>query len=145
MASNHWDVGEFHKKFGLDKANLIEDMHPRSVSPEVMDFRIKFMYEELKEFEDAYHAGDEAGMFDALIDLTYVAMGTSHLRGYPWRLGWDAVQTANMAKVRAQADGSDSARGSSFDVVKPPGWIPPDIQGLLEDFGWSPYGGELDA
>lgn len=41
-----------------------------------------------------------------------------------------------MSKVRAQKDGSDSARGSSFDVVKPEGWVAPDIGGLLGECGW---------
>ncbi len=90
------------------------------------------MEEELEEFEIGKGADDHAQMFDALLDLVYVAMGTAHLLGYPWQAGWEAVQAANMAKVRAAADGSDSKRGSSYDVVKPLGWLPPDILAILE-------------
>lgn len=78
------------------------------------------------------------GSFDALIDLVYVALGTAHILGYPWQEGWDLVQKANMAKVRAKPDGSDSLRHSSFDVVKPEGWTAPDIAGLLRQRGWNP-------
>lgn len=101
-----------------------------------MAFRIKFLEEELQEFKDAYAEGDHAGMFDALLDLVYVAHGTAHLQGYPWVQGWALVQAANMAKVRAQPDGSNSKRGSGWDVVKPEGWTAPDIAQLLTEYGW---------
>lgn len=152
--NNHADVGEFHQKFGLHSVNY---SGPGSVpfNDELMQFRVKFMIEELLEFcEGAGYTlkihdqenielsqlegvePDHAQMFDALIDLVYVALGTAHLNGYPWSEGWDLVQRANMAKVRAAPDGSNSKRGSSFDVVKPKGWEAPDIEGVLLHYGW---------
>lgn len=128
--SNFDDVGDFHEKFGLDNVTH-RGSGPRLVPLDLMDFRIKFLHEELKEFEDAYAEGNVAKMFDALLDLAYVTFGTAHLMGFPWQRGWDEVQRANMSKVRAQADGSDSRRDSSWDVVKPYGWEPPDIEGVL--------------
>lgn len=155
--SNFADVGRFHQKFGLS----VSEGRPLHTPREVLEFRMKFLLEEVLEFIQAagYQIGfcdgdpenqhaphfefrkvrdgvDHAGMFDALIDEVYVALGTAHLLGYPWQEGWDRVQTANMAKVRAKADGSDSLRGSSFDVVKPEGWVAPDIAGLLRECGW---------
>lgn len=133
------DVGLFHSKFGLPFVDTPQNIAgPREVDEELMRFRIKFMREELQEFEDAYATGDEAGMFDALLDLVYVAMGTAHLRGYPWKSGWDEVQRANMTKERAAPDGSNSKRGSSWDVVKPDGWTPPRIDEVLAMFGFRP-------
>lgn len=132
--SNFEDVGDFHRKFGLHTSD--EAPGPQPENFELLEFRIKFMDEELNEFIASIENGDEAGAFDALLDLVYVAMGTAHLRGYPWQEGWDAVQAANMAKVRAQADGSDSKRGSSFDVVKPAGWYPPNIEAVLTRHGF---------
>ena len=127
--SNFSDVGDFHEKFGLHRS----DKEPgiQEISDELLDFRIKFLREELDEFCEGEKEGDHAKMFDALLDLVYVAMGTAHLLGYPWQMGWDAVQKANMAKERAASDGSNSKRGSSFDVVKPEGWTPPNIDGIL--------------
>lgn len=162
---NYGDVGEFHQKFGLPVSNRA-NAGPREVPEELLQFRMKFMLEELMEFMEA--AGykitgdpwgnvdivplqspgpkDHAGMFDALIDLAYVVFGTAHIEGYPWPKGWDTVQAANMAKVRAAKDGSDSKRGSSFDVVKPEGWTAPDIEGLLRGYGWyEPSAGEPEA
>lgn len=152
--SNWADVGRFHSKFGLDTP-LNRGVGPRCFDAELMRFRIKFMLEELKEFiagcgwvlandDDGNliiiapnrSVIDHAQTFDALLDLVYVALGTAHLMGYPWQEGWKRVQQANMQKVRAKEDGSDSKRGSSFDVVKPPGWTPPDIESLLIAYGW---------
>lgn len=151
--TNFGDVGDFHTKFGLPVSSD-RPLHP---TRELIEFRIKFMLEELMEFIEAagYALFDEGviqlenlqliltrpqvdheKMFDALIDEVYVAMGTAHMLGYPWQRGWNLVQAANMAKVRAQADGSDSVRESSFDVVKPEGWTAPDIAGLLRECGW---------
>ena len=132
MRSNFEDVGDFHEKFGLP--NTMDGLGDTelSVSDELMAFRLKFMHEELEEFTKALETMDHPEMFDALLDLVYVAMGTAHLLGYPWQTGWNAVQTANMKKVRALPDGSNSKRGSGFDVVKPAGWKAPDI-GLVLD------------
>jgi predicted HAD superfamily Cof-like phosphohydrolase len=131
MRSNFDDVARFHEKFDLPT-----ELGPQPNDEERMKFRIKFLEEELKEFKDAYAEGDHAKMFDALIDLTYVAMGSAYCLGYPWQEGWDRVQWANMNKVRAQEDGSDSARHSRFDVVKPPGWMPPDLVSVLAKYGF---------
>lgn len=151
-SDNFEDVGRFHTKFGLP----VSFEEPQDIDPEVLLFRARFLQEELHEFMDAagmVWAGDgsdtivyaEPGeevdldhvqLFDALLDLVYVAMGTAHMLGYPWEAGWNRVQNANMQKVRARKDGSDSKRGSSFDVVKPEGWRPPDIEGLLQAYGW---------
>lgn len=158
--TNFEDVGEFHEKFGLHSANSTPGEGPQWVTPELRSFRANFLLEEIYEYieaiggevvvSDLVVAGarsitvtvrddaevDHAKAFDALIDLTYVALGTAHLEGYPWQKGWELVQKANMSKVRAQADGSDSARGSSFDVVKPEGWAPPNIDALLTLYGY---------
>lgn len=150
---NFDDVGMFHQKFGLDNTTFYR-AGPRVVDPELMGFRIRFLLEELTEFMEAVGAEfydkedgdvgvkfnnieiDHGLAFDALLDLAYVVFGTAHLLGYPWEEGWTLVQTANMMKIRAQEDGSDSKRGSSFDVVKPEGWRPPDVEGLLKSYGW---------
>lgn len=148
--SNINDVGAFHEKFGLPRVgrycSLCDQTHdfdpavqpgPREVPDELLDFRGKFLDEELAEFYKGMADEDIAQMADALVDLVYVAMGTAHLLGLPWEELWDDVQRANMAKVRAASDGSDSKRGSAWDVVKPEGWVPPDTWRVLERHGWS--------
>jgi predicted HAD superfamily Cof-like phosphohydrolase len=128
--SNFDDVGDFHRRFNLDNVTH-RGVGPRDVDRDLMVFRIKFLMEELREFEEAQAANNLPAMFDALIDLVYVALGTAHLLGLPWQAGWDEVHRANMTKVRAAPDGSDSARGSAFDVVKPPSWMPPNLERVI--------------
>jgi predicted HAD superfamily Cof-like phosphohydrolase len=72
-----------------------------------------------------------------LWNAAWAAYLTAALMNVPWNNCWRHVQAANMRKVRAQPDGSDSKRGSGFDVVKPKGWCAPDemIAGELEDAG----------
>ena len=139
---NFGDVGDFHEKFGLRRSDVMrlpgrEDTTPHMLDGELYDFRRDFMQEELDEFVDGWRDGDLAKMADSLVDLVYVAMGTAHLMGLPWQALWDEVQRANMSKERAAADGSNSVRKSSFDVVKPAGWMPPDIEGILAKYGYT--------
>jgi predicted HAD superfamily Cof-like phosphohydrolase len=131
MGTEYHDIIQFHEKF-----DLAATRGPQPWDDEFMQFRFKFMREELDEFLEGMDQKDHAKMFDALLDLVYVAMGTAYSMGYPWGSGWALVQKANMAKVRAQPDGSDSLRGSSRDVIKPPGWTAPDIEGLLQAWGY---------
>jgi predicted HAD superfamily Cof-like phosphohydrolase len=151
------DVGDFHTKFGLPSV-VDEGVYPRHPTRELLEFRLNFLLEEFleivkgagaqlwvvesmdkpREFKvklpDDQH-WDHAQVFDGLIDLVYVSLGLAHIEGYPWREGWDRVQNANMSKERATEE-TASARGGTWDVVKPPGWTPPDIEGLLRDHGW---------
>jgi predicted HAD superfamily Cof-like phosphohydrolase len=120
------DIADFHEKFGLEGPT-----RPTLGDRELIDFRVKFMNEELREFTDAIDIGSITDAFDALIDLTYVVLGTAHMMGLPFQAGWDAVHEANMQKQKASADGSDSKRGSRFDVIKPEGWQPPDLVKVL--------------
>lgn len=153
MLFNFHDVGKFHQKFGLPNSTY-DQPGPREVDKKLMDFRIKFMYEELEEFVLGANEQDHEKMFDSLIDLVYVAMGTAHLLGYPWDEGWDEVQRANMTKERCELDHvfvhndtntcvecgqprqKHSLRGSVNDVIKPEGWLPPNVKGVLRRWGF---------
>jgi predicted HAD superfamily Cof-like phosphohydrolase len=86
----------------------------------------------------AYLHEDLAGIEIAVVQVGYFAMGTAALCGLPWQAGWDEVQRANMSKERALPDGSNSARFSKYDVVKPEGWKAPDHVPILKTCGWTP-------
>jgi predicted HAD superfamily Cof-like phosphohydrolase len=157
MGTNFDDVGDFHERFGLDNVTHSRAW-PRNPDAELLEFRAKFLAEELGEFvaactgHDAREVAkifidvvdtafgavieiDEAEAFDALIDLAYVTFGTAQLMGFPWQDGWDEVQRANMTKVRALR-AEESTRLSTFDVVKPEGWQAPNIASVLRKNGW---------
>jgi len=116
------DIAEFHTKFGLQY-----DGSPRVLEPELRGFRIKFMQEELVEYAVSHTKADE---LDALVDLVYVALGTAYMQGFDFQAAWDRVHAANMAKVRAES-ADQSKRSSAFDVVKPEGWVAPDLTDLV--------------
>lgn len=111
------DVEDFHVKFGLAYRGP-----PRQLSRALSDFRTKFMLEELEEYD---RPQEPAGKLDALVDLVYVALGTAYLHGFNFREAWRRVHAANMRKVRGP-----SMRSQEYDVVKPPGWVHPDLSDL---------------
>lgn len=121
------DVKAFHEKFGVSMAKV-----PSLLGLEAFDFRLKFMQEELDEFNTDHNDGDLHGAADALVDLVYVAVGTALIMGLPWDKLWAEVQRKNMQKMRAER-ADQSKRASKFDVVKPAGWTPPDHTAALMD------------
>lgn len=131
MSSNFHDVGDFHQKFGLDNVTHHPEVGPHLISTDAIAFRMGFLQEELNELQVAYDNQDLPKIFDALLDLVYVALGTAQMHHFPWQEGWNEVQRANMTKQRAMST-ADSTRGSTLDVFKPVGWKPPDIEGVLE-------------
>ena len=154
--NNSGDVGEFHQKFGLDNTVYNRPGPRPKLPPDLVRFRLRFILEEFKELleacdaslmihEDIHNADvvrfsnddiDIEQAADALADLAYVVHGFAHLLGLPWHEIWNEVQRSNMAKERAQR-AADSKRGSTWDVIKPPNWRPPDIKGILRRYGWS--------
>lgn len=122
------DIVEFHVRFEVPQS----EFPTMDGNREMLEYRIKFLKEELKEFEDAVECGNDVYAFDALLDLVYVAMGTAYICNFPWNEGWEHVQTANMLKKRVK-NASESKRGSQYDVVKPDGWVAPNeaLQAIL--------------
>lgn len=120
------DVRQFQLKFGLEYAGP-----PRVLPMDLTAFRVGFLHEEFKEYCEASDDGDTERMLDALVDLVYVALGTAYQHGFDFNEAWRRVHVANMAKVRVER-ASDSKRGSTYDVVKPPGWKPPDLSDLVQ-------------
>lgn len=121
--SGYQDVQDFHNKFAVPVA-----AKPQLLDDETYNFRLGFMREELNEFVDSHYNNDLATALDSLIDLVYVAYGTAQMMGVSpamWQEMWDAVQGANMSKVRATS-ADQSKRGTSLDVIKPAGWVSPD-------------------
>lgn len=149
-------VAEFHKKFGLAYSGK-----PRELNTELALFRIGFMLEELAEYcsasgfmrlglelEDligriktnesliAWRGPKADNNFhdqlDALVDLSYVLHGTAYLQGFNLDGAFEKVHKANMKKIRTERP-EDSKRGSKYDVVKPEGWVAPDLSEFLKD------------
>jgi predicted HAD superfamily Cof-like phosphohydrolase len=111
-------VAEFHRRFGS----------PPPEQPDLEHFpgalRVRLIQEEADEFAQAVAAGDVAEMVDALCDLLYVTYGAAVDLGVDLQPFFAEVHRTNMLK----ANGYRRADGK---WMKPAGWTPPDIAGLL--------------
>ena len=116
-------VRYFHKKFGV----------PIGKKPQLADveLRCSLIAEEAQETMDAARAGDLPGAVDGLCDLIYVALGAAVRWGVSLDELFTEVHEANMRK-----DGGGSRPDGK--ILKPNGWRPPDIEGLLRKQGWRP-------
>lgn len=126
-------VAEFHKKFDLPDGWT----DVLAANREAQEYRIRFLAEELAELVEALADGDRVKAFDALLDLAYVTYGTALFAGITpaqWQAGMKTVHECNMAKERALT-ATASKRGSTFDVIKPPGWTGPEAR-LKEILSW---------
>ena len=121
----HQDIRKMHEHYGFSLEHADEDKLEA-----FLDFRIKFLQEELTEMQTAQTADD---VVDALIDLCVVAIGTLDLLQVDSQQAWDRVLRANMLK-KVGVKPTRQQDGSMPDLVKPLGWRAPnhdDNVGLL--------------
>jgi hypothetical protein len=115
---DHYGVREKVKQFDKEKLTKF------------LEFRVKFLEEELKELKDAENAED---VVDALIDLCVVAIGTLDLFDVDAQKAWDVVHEANMSKEVGVKESRPNPLGLP-DLIKPEGWKAPSHEnnhGLL--------------
>ena len=86
-----------------------------------LEFRIRFLREELEELENAKNPDD---VVDALIDLCVVAIGTLDAFDVDPYRAWDEVFDANMKKEVGIKESRPNPLGLP-DLIKPPGWVAP--------------------
>jgi predicted HAD superfamily Cof-like phosphohydrolase len=138
-------VDDVRRDYDYEKASAIRliddvrDFHvacdiPISDKPQIPDaqrvqLRLDLINEEGTELFEACARGDIVGIADGIIDLVYVTLGMALEFGIPFQQVWDEVQNSNMrkrdpatGKVRRREDGK---------ILKPEGWTPPDIAGVL--------------
>lgn len=125
--SKDWvkDINDMHSHYGIHAK--VETMEPASMNA-MLEFRWKFLNEELVEMANAIDEGDAEGVVDALIDLCVVAIGTLDLYGVDAHKAWDAVHAANMAKKVGIKASRPNPLGLP-DLIKPEGWVGPDHTG----------------
>ena len=81
--------------------------------------------EEAKELTEAYTAGDQTEMLDALIDIIVVTIGAIHSMGADGEGAWKEVMKTNFAKV--DHDTGKVRKREDGKVLKPLGWVPPEL------------------
>lgn len=118
-------VAAFHEKFELEPTP-----QPDFPIQEIAELKNTHLQEELDEIKKALVEGDLEGYFDGLIDLVYVALGAAYLGRLPFNEGFKRVHDKNMTKIRALRQ-EDSKRGSTYDIVKPAGFVAPTLTDLI--------------
>lgn len=119
------DMELMHRKYGVHDwmENATYDQ-----KSDFMDFRIKFLQEELDETREAFVAGDLEEIVDGLIDLCVIAIGTLDAYGVDADKAWDEVLRCNLAKEVGVKDSRPNPLGLP-DLVKPEGWRGPNHKG----------------
>jgi predicted HAD superfamily Cof-like phosphohydrolase len=110
-------------KFCRDVIHLEAPDKPATLSAERAEFYVGAVKEEIKEFLDATARGNVPDAADAVVDLIYFSLGRLYEMGVPAQVAFDAVQRANMRKVRGMKKREVQHED---DAVKPSGWESPD-------------------
>lgn len=110
------DVTDFHR--------ALEIPIGETVAMRRADLRANLIEEEAEETVDAIRAGDLVASLDGLCDLLCVIYGAAVEWGIDLAPFWEAVHQTNLLKKGGQMR-EDGKR------LKPDGWVPPDIAGVL--------------
>lgn len=114
------------ERFNREVIGLPVPDAPQRLDPERKHWAHGAMSEELAEFMEAETLEEEV---DALVDLSYFAMGRLVEMGVLPGPVFEEVHKANMAKERGSLSKRPHSRG--YDAVKPAGWTPPDLKAYL--------------
>ena len=117
------DIEDMHTRFGVNEKVRKFDAEKLK---QFLEFRVKFLEEELNELKDNMNNPEE--IVDALIDLCVVAIGTLDAFGVDGQQAWDEVHRANMNKQVGIKASRPNPLGLP-DLIKPEGWTPPSHEG----------------
>lgn len=123
MSNFYTDVRDFHIAFSQpvsEKPHLPEENERH--------LRKTLLQEEMNEYFAAENDNDLVEIADALADIIYIACGTAVSYGIPLDKVFEEVHRSNMAKL---VDGKPLKRADG-KVIKPEGWTPPDVAGVLK-------------
>lgn len=138
------DVTDFHNAMGQP---VYRELH--TPGDDRVKLRADLIFEECLEFMESVFDGFEAysyddyethvrwgtgvkvdhvALADGLADLIYVCIGAANEFGIPLDKVWAEVHRSNMAKI---GPNGEVKRREDGKVIKPDGWTPPDIAGVL--------------
>lgn len=145
---------EFADACELPKGNIAEFWNPNRAAIQLAQELVEEEYNrETKTALAKYLSNPSlenlAEVADGIGDSIYVLCQLARSLGVPLDRVWNAIQTANMAKVVVGADGKQTVkRREDGKILKPEGWTPPNIWQILfyasqEECGkQGVYGGE---
>jgi predicted HAD superfamily Cof-like phosphohydrolase len=114
------DVLDFHRRFAPHRIGTTPEMP----TDDVVSLCHRNIMEEISELTISIANRNLPEIADAIADAIYVLHGLAVSCGIHMDGVWNEVQASNMAKVggAVRADGK---------ILKPAGWQPPDIAGVL--------------
>jgi predicted HAD superfamily Cof-like phosphohydrolase len=127
--SKDWvkDISDMQYKYGVKKW-MHDNQDNSDLLNKYIEFRLKFIREELMETEAAFTNKDAEEIVDGLIDLCVVAIGTLDALGVDSNKAWDEVLKANLAKEVGVKESRPNPLGLP-DLIKPEGWEAPSHEG----------------
>ena len=120
------NINDMHSKFGVhDWINKkIEEKDYYSLH-EFLQFRMRFLDEELNETKEAIKYRHADDIVDGLIDLCVIAIGTLDILGVDAHRSWHRVHRANMSKEVGEKESRPNPLGLP-DMIKPDEWVDPN-------------------
>lgn len=116
-------VEEFQRAVG----GFVASEPTLDVPADVRELRLRLIEEEVAELRDALADDDVVGVADALADLLYVSYGAALAFGIPIEEVFAEVHRSNLTKLA----GDSLTERDDGKVLKPAGWSPPDVAGVL--------------
>lgn len=101
---------------------------PRIPPEEVEELCMELIKEERRELMRAVVDEDLVGIADGITDHIWVLLAMACCYGIPIEKVWEEVAKTNMAKF---PDGVVLRRPDG-KILKPPGWVPPNIKSIIE-------------
>jgi predicted HAD superfamily Cof-like phosphohydrolase len=90
----------------------------------------------MAEFHSAENQQDEqqarAEVLDAICDSIWVLIGLGKTMDLPLEWGWDEVTITNLKKIDAEL--GTVLRDDHGKILKPPGWRPPNMLRIIQEF-----------
>jgi len=113
------EVEEFNTLMGKEWQNRTTP----TINPDDAKFVVEFIQEELDELKEAVSTNDIVGIFDALLDITYVCTGNGALVfGLKDRFleGYAEVQASNLSKIcMSEEDAIETVKVRSMQQGRP--------------------------
>ena len=126
------DMYHMHKKFGVHEW-IKKNKDDKELMKKFLEFRIRFLQEELDETRKAVEESDAEEIVDGLIDLCVVAIGTLDAFDVNARQAWNEIYDANMSKEPGVKESRPNPLGLP-DLIKPDDWEPPCHEGNHRKF-----------
>jgi predicted HAD superfamily Cof-like phosphohydrolase len=122
MTNMYQDVKEFQTAVGQNIGT-----EPKFPNIRERKLRMDLMLEEMKEYMESEEKDDLENLAKELADIIYITCGTAASYGIPLDRVFNEVHKSNMAKL---VDGK-ALRREDGKILKPEGWMPPDIKKIL--------------